>query len=98
MSKTNWSKIITYIMNAKPPRGKAAFTYEMIKNKTGICTSTLSRLVTQSNRRLDYDEGVKLRKFNIHLKHRKMLRKKFILFMIEVKFQSLFHLCLTCTM
>ena len=75
MSKTNWSKIITYIMNAKPPRGKAAFTYEMIKNKTGICTSTLSRLVTQSNRRLDYDEGVKLRNLYDSLKDAEKLKK-----------------------
>ena len=60
MSKTNWSKIVKLIMSAKPPRGKAAYTYDMVKAKTGISTSTLSRLSTGVNTLLYYDEGVKL--------------------------------------
>lgn len=60
MKKANWSKIITAIMDAKPPRGKDYYTYSMIKEKTDINTSTLSRLVSEPDRKLDYDCGVKL--------------------------------------
>ncbi len=60
MRKTNWKRIITAIMNAEPPKGKKSYTYEMISSRTGINKSTLSRLVSQPERRLDYDLGVKL--------------------------------------
>lgn len=68
MSKTNWSKTILAIMNAKPPRGKDAYTYAMIESKTGINTSTLSRLATGDYTRLDYDKGVKLMALYSYLK------------------------------
>lgn len=74
MAKTNFSKIITAIMNAEPPKGKAAWNYEMISEKTGICKSTLSRLVTQPERRLDYDDGVKLIKLYDLLKDKGKLK------------------------
>ena len=60
MKSTDWSIIITSIMDAKPPRGKDVYTYAMIKDKTGISTSTLSRLATGTYISLDYDSGVKL--------------------------------------
>ena len=62
-------------MKAKPPRGKAAFTYDMIKAKTGISTSTLSRLSTGVNKFLYYDEGVKLKALYDSLKAKNKLSK-----------------------
>ena len=75
MAKTNWKKIITAIMNAEPPKGKAAYTYDMIRKKTGINTSTLSRLVSQPDRRLDYDLGLKLMSMYNDLKENGKLKK-----------------------
>jgi len=75
MAKTNWKKIITSIMDAKPPKGKASYTYDMIKSKTGISTSTLSRLISQPDRRLEYDLGVKLIALCDFLKEKDKLKK-----------------------
>jgi len=75
MAKTNWKRIITSIMNAEPPKGKPAYTYDIIKAKTGISTSTLSRLLSQPERRLDYDLGVKLIAMYDFLKEKNKLKK-----------------------
>lgn len=75
MKKTDWSNVVLSIMAAEPPRGKSVYTYGMIKAKTGICESTLSRLSTGTNKFLYYDEGVKLIALYDSLKAKGSLKK-----------------------
>jgi len=60
MAIIKWQSIVNAILDATPPRGKDKYSLEMIKVKTGINISTLSRLSTQPKRRLEYNQGVKL--------------------------------------
>lgn len=62
MKNTDWQKIMKKIIGADTGRNKPDMTYPVISKKTGIGISTLSRLATQTGRKLDYDAGLKLMK------------------------------------
>ena len=64
MKNIDWQKIMKRIMGADTGRNDHVMTYPVISKKTGIGISTLSRLATQSGRKLDYDAGVKLMKLH----------------------------------
>lgn len=75
MKKTNWSKIIKEIKRANRGISEPCYTGEVISKITGICTSTLSRLVSQPQRMLNYDEGIKLMALYNELKDKGKIQK-----------------------